>query len=176
MRTTERVVFRLIQMPCCGHLLCWVNPRYPTYCPQCGKFVYDRVKGCVLSSDGNAMLKCDLVDKPPQEDSEVEQLRSVLKFIKPALIVLRETCVRWGLDVGVEKTNEMIGAVEAATEKPSLDTSTLRVGQVIEVDWVGGWHKFWVTSLDKETVTIASLERAPIRFDRRNLPKWRPAP
>src|SRR4051812_33017599 len=42
--TTERVVFKLIQMPCCGHLLCWVNPRYPTFCPQCGENIFTRVK------------------------------------------------------------------------------------------------------------------------------------
>lgn len=33
----EKVPFRLFQMPCCGMLLCWVNPRLPTYCPECGK-------------------------------------------------------------------------------------------------------------------------------------------
>lgn len=35
--TKEMVKFRLFQMPCCGYLLCWVNPRLPTYCPECGK-------------------------------------------------------------------------------------------------------------------------------------------
>lgn len=34
--TKERIVFRLFQMPCCGHMLCWVNPRLPSYCPECG--------------------------------------------------------------------------------------------------------------------------------------------
>lgn len=33
----ERVVFRLVQMPCCGQLLCWINPRRPNFCPECGK-------------------------------------------------------------------------------------------------------------------------------------------
>src|SRR5262245_26836305 len=28
------VHFRLIQMPCCGQMLCWVNPRLPNYCPE----------------------------------------------------------------------------------------------------------------------------------------------
>jgi hypothetical protein len=32
----ERVKFRVFQMPCCGQMLCWVNPRYPNFCPECG--------------------------------------------------------------------------------------------------------------------------------------------
>lgn len=42
-RTTEFIVFKLLQMPCCGHQLCWVNPRWPTYCPECGTLVYPRI-------------------------------------------------------------------------------------------------------------------------------------
>lgn len=34
----EMVPFKLYHMPCCGHLLCWVNPRPPSYCPECGQF------------------------------------------------------------------------------------------------------------------------------------------
>lgn len=55
--STERVHFRLIQMPCCGHLLCWVNPRFPSYCPECGKGIYPEVKGSVLLTDDSAILK-----------------------------------------------------------------------------------------------------------------------
>lgn len=40
----EQVKFRLFHMPCCGHLLCWVNPRLPTYCPECGEHVLLRLK------------------------------------------------------------------------------------------------------------------------------------
>jgi hypothetical protein len=40
----EKVKFRLFQMPCCGHLLCWVNPRLPTFCPECGTKVYLELK------------------------------------------------------------------------------------------------------------------------------------
>lgn len=36
MNTIEPVRFRLFQMPCCGHLVCWVNPRDPNFCPECG--------------------------------------------------------------------------------------------------------------------------------------------
>lgn len=53
----ERVHFRLIQMPCCSHLFCNVNPRLPSFCPACGASVYPWVKGCVLVSDENASLK-----------------------------------------------------------------------------------------------------------------------
>lgn len=54
---TERVHFRLIQMPCCQHLFCNVNARWPSYCPNCGKYVYPEVKGCASISDDNAILK-----------------------------------------------------------------------------------------------------------------------
>lgn len=40
----EKVKFRLIQMPCCQALICWVNPRTPNYCPECGKPVYVKIK------------------------------------------------------------------------------------------------------------------------------------
>jgi hypothetical protein len=35
--TNEKVPFRLLQMPCCKTLVCWVNPRLPTCCTECGK-------------------------------------------------------------------------------------------------------------------------------------------
>jgi hypothetical protein len=40
----ERVPFRLFNMPCCGFLCCWVNPRYPTHCPECGKHVLTQLR------------------------------------------------------------------------------------------------------------------------------------
>lgn len=54
---TERVPFRLLTTPCCGTLLCWVNPRLPTFCPECGKHIYPEVKSCITHSDENAILK-----------------------------------------------------------------------------------------------------------------------
>jgi predicted RNA-binding Zn-ribbon protein involved in translation (DUF1610 family) len=48
--------FRLIQLPCCGQVLCWVNPRLPNYCPECGKYVFAEVKSCVLISDPYAWV------------------------------------------------------------------------------------------------------------------------
>lgn len=36
--TNEPIPFRLLLMSCCSILICWVNPRRPNYCPECGKF------------------------------------------------------------------------------------------------------------------------------------------
>ena len=55
--TNERIQFRLIHMECCGHLLCWVNPRFPTHCPECGETIYPRVRGWVTLSDPNAHIR-----------------------------------------------------------------------------------------------------------------------
>ena len=44
MTERSRVPFRLIQTPCCSHFLCWVNPRLPSYCPECGAFVLTKLK------------------------------------------------------------------------------------------------------------------------------------
>ena len=57
--TTERVHFRLIQTPCCGSLLCYVNPRLPNYCSECGKYIHADVRAGILMSDDNAELKYD---------------------------------------------------------------------------------------------------------------------
>lgn len=52
----ERVQFRFILMECCGHQLCWVNPRLPSYCPACGKSVYPQVRGWVSLLDPEAEI------------------------------------------------------------------------------------------------------------------------
>lgn len=54
---TEQVKFRLYDMPCCGHSLCWVNPRPPTFCPECGRLVFDKLKGRELVIDDEAILR-----------------------------------------------------------------------------------------------------------------------
>jgi hypothetical protein len=62
-KTHERVVFRLIQTPCCGHLLCWVNPRLPIYCPECGAGLLIALKtdgSSVLQTDDNAVLTLEV--------------------------------------------------------------------------------------------------------------------
>lgn len=53
----QRVPFKLIEMPCCHHLFCSVNHRWPSYCPNCGAYVYPTIKGCTLTTDDNATLK-----------------------------------------------------------------------------------------------------------------------
>jgi hypothetical protein len=53
----EMVKFRLIPMGCCGHILCWVNPRYPTFCPACGERVYPTVKQWPTIIDDEAWLE-----------------------------------------------------------------------------------------------------------------------
>lgn len=58
--TSEQVQFRLIRTPCCSTLLCWVNPRLPNYCPECGRYIYPEVRGCVLQEDQSAWLRTKL--------------------------------------------------------------------------------------------------------------------
>lgn len=53
---TENVTFRFIIMPCCQQQVCWVNPRLPNYCPECGARVYPQVRGCITVSDNDAVL------------------------------------------------------------------------------------------------------------------------
>lgn len=56
---TEVVRFKLFKMPCCGQLLCWVNPRFPNYCPECGESTTggQMLKTEILYSDDDAQLK-----------------------------------------------------------------------------------------------------------------------
>jgi hypothetical protein len=61
---TELVRFRLFQMPCCGHSLCWVNPRLPNYCPECGKHVFIAMKSTAPVIDDTCTLKSQ---RPPKE-------------------------------------------------------------------------------------------------------------
>ncbi len=60
----ERVHFRLLQLPCCGHLFCNVNPRLPSFCPNCGKGIWPQVKTCAIISDDEAVLKYDEKKQP----------------------------------------------------------------------------------------------------------------
>lgn len=58
MDSHQRVEFRLVHMPCCGQLLCWVNPRRPNYCPECGK-PFVSWGEAVKFKDSNAVLTID---------------------------------------------------------------------------------------------------------------------
>lgn len=53
----ERIWFRVIQCPECWVSLCCVNPRCYNYCPECGKFIYSRIREFVIISDQNAELR-----------------------------------------------------------------------------------------------------------------------
>ncbi len=56
--TTERIQFRLFETPCCHMLLCWVNPRLPNRCPECGEYIYIQLKsGAYTLVDSEAFLK-----------------------------------------------------------------------------------------------------------------------
>jgi hypothetical protein len=55
--TTELIHFRLLVTPCCTTLLCWVNPRLPTYCPECGSHLYPEVKSHIYMEDRKAVIK-----------------------------------------------------------------------------------------------------------------------
>jgi hypothetical protein len=61
----ERVMghFRYIQTPCCGQLLCWVNPRLPNYCPECGEHIFAQLKwGGIVAEGKNVWIEMELVD------------------------------------------------------------------------------------------------------------------
>lgn len=66
--TNEKVPFKLFVMPCCGQQLCWVNPRYPNRCPECGEFVFLKLRtGAHTMMDSPAWLRIeDTAIKPVQ--------------------------------------------------------------------------------------------------------------
>lgn len=53
----ERIKFRLIHTSCCGALLCWVNPRLPNFCPECGHSIFPQVRADVVFIDDEATLR-----------------------------------------------------------------------------------------------------------------------
>lgn len=62
LKVAQVVHFRLFHMPCCGTLICWINPRIPNRCPECGERVYARLKmnlECTLVDDQKASLKTE---------------------------------------------------------------------------------------------------------------------
>ncbi len=70
--TRQKVPFRLIQTPCCQTILCYVNPRLPNYCSECGARIYAKLKtgdGILQSTTG--WLKLDEEDSPnPYKEHE----------------------------------------------------------------------------------------------------------
>ncbi len=67
MKWSEKVQLRLYNMECCGHMLCWVNPRPPTHCPQCGKVVYPQVRGWAVVTE-DAWLRVGEDSAAKEED------------------------------------------------------------------------------------------------------------
>jgi hypothetical protein len=65
----EQIRFRVFQMPCCGQMLCWVNPRLPTHCPECGTSVLMELRTGIhtLLTDENAWIKYKTSIKMPKE-------------------------------------------------------------------------------------------------------------
>jgi hypothetical protein len=58
--SNELVDFQLIQTPCCGHSLCWLNPRLPTHCPECGTHILLALKtGAHHALRANAWLRLE---------------------------------------------------------------------------------------------------------------------
>jgi hypothetical protein len=55
----ERVRFTLIVTPCCHTMLCYVNPRMPNYCSECGERLFAMKKNpeAILFTDYDAQLK-----------------------------------------------------------------------------------------------------------------------
>jgi hypothetical protein len=58
---TQIIDFKLLRMECCGHLLCWINPRFPTYCPECGKGCYPACKGWITLHPTYARLTYEII-------------------------------------------------------------------------------------------------------------------
>lgn len=53
----ERVHFRVMICPLCSFVMCWVNPRFPNYCSECGEHIYPQIKSCVTVDDNDSWLK-----------------------------------------------------------------------------------------------------------------------
>ena len=81
MKRAERVPFKLINMECCSHLLCWINPRFPTYCPECGKCCYPAVRGWATHNDSAAILSVNM---------EIMELVKQDELLKTALVEVRQ--------------------------------------------------------------------------------------
>lgn len=71
MKRTEIIPFRLLHMECCHVMLCWVNPRFPNFCPECGQRCFPHVRGWVTHLDPRAILKV--------EDIKAGSLEAILR-------------------------------------------------------------------------------------------------
>lgn len=79
-RYVEIINFRLFRMPCCGQMLCWVNPRLPTHCPECGKSVLTELRSnpdCTMMHDTEAQLKSGFQQRTPPTDKKQAALKII---------------------------------------------------------------------------------------------------
>lgn len=54
---TEFCKFFLLITPCCHTMLCWINPRMPNFCPECGRAIWLKKQGeHILFLDSEARL------------------------------------------------------------------------------------------------------------------------
>lgn len=68
--TNEKVPFRFIACPECNHQVCWVNPRLPSYCPECGKHILQKLRnGDGIHETRDAWLRIER-PKPDVHQSE----------------------------------------------------------------------------------------------------------
>ena len=103
-RTHERVPFRFLVMPCCHHEVCWVNPRLPSHCPNCGTRVYPEIRSNVLIIDDKAILSITTEQAAVQailarilaQDPEPTWLGHNFSGEGYAVVQCGEVCVRIG--------------------------------------------------------------------------------
>jgi DNA-directed RNA polymerase subunit RPC12/RpoP len=52
--TTANVHFRVIQCPACSNIFDWLGSRLPTYCPECGRPILEK-----LRTQQKDLIHCD---------------------------------------------------------------------------------------------------------------------
>ena len=63
MKERLRGYFRYIECPECSVRLCWVNPRLPNYCPECGKHIFLKLKfGGLVVEGKNVWIEMEVED------------------------------------------------------------------------------------------------------------------
>lgn len=74
MAVNEKVHFRLLACPECNHQVCWVNPRLPSYCPDCGKHIYARLRtGVSVLIDCPAWLRYENLQHDARGQADARQ-------------------------------------------------------------------------------------------------------
>jgi hypothetical protein len=130
MSTKERAHFRLIQAPCRGTLLCWVNPRLPNYCPECetgpGPFFQPRC-GVRPSTTGRPIFPVALATSRRKVLDNWDRSAINLPFSRGATVV--GDPIRVPAEAGPEALEQARSALEqalnAATERAYAIASRL---------------------------------------------------